>query len=62
MIQPKKCAICECIDELGGATCRMCGEASWKMIWVPGGAPPLEPVLELVPVTPDPPKPKKSKK
>jgi hypothetical protein len=61
MIQPKKCALCHCVDEKGRATCEFCGEATWQMIWVKGSAPPLETELVLEPVA-EPAKPRRSSK
>ncbi len=58
-MQPKKCAICACIEEGGKPTCRMCGEASWLGIWVDGKAD----TPQLTMIEPEPaPKPKRGKK
>lgn len=47
--QPKKCALCGCLDERGEAeTCFFCGEATWVHAPAdpPKESPPTEPAAE----------------
>lgn len=32
--EPKKCALCSCIEEQGRPTCQFCGEATWLKVWI----------------------------
>lgn len=54
-MQPKKCALCACIDERNSPTCRFCGEASWLGIYVDGKA--ETPQLTMIPPEPEPAEP-----